>query len=181
MYITWVIHVITKFNGFCVSYILMGSKEQDDFCLFVFDWNDIKQTPKWGVVLLVQNYFHLELALEFQGFLDLSLLLFRRVRPVKEFTSTSLLHNMSSGVTRELAESIGAVNDGVRSNLGISQDKVGICKFNKTKNIYYITWDMRLFHPIHIIIKQDTLRLRIVPTWRETHFSSAKLQPYFSL
>lgn len=46
----------------------------------------------------------------------------------KEPASAALLHDFSTMVTRQLAESIIAVDNRPIHNLGIAQNKIGVCQ-----------------------------------------------------
>lgn len=80
-------------------------------------------------VLFVKDHFHLQFCLALEALVDHRLFLLLRFRPVEKLASASLLHDLRPRESRQLAESIGAVNDRVdRRNLCISQYKVAVCE-----------------------------------------------------
>lgn len=85
--------------------------------------------------LLVEDQLGLELPPVVQGSLDLSRRPVAGLGAVQEVAGAALLHELGSGVTRELAEAVGAVDDGVeRLHLGVTQNEVTVWKERGEKN-----------------------------------------------
>lgn len=84
--------------------------------------------------LLVEDQLSLELPPVIQSSLDLSCEPITGFRAVQEVAGAAFLHELCPGVAGELAESIGAVDDGVeRLHLGVSQNKVAVCGTEEIK------------------------------------------------
>ena len=78
-------------------------------------------------VFLVELDLHLELRLPLQGLLNLRFLLLLRLLAEEELAGAPLLHDLGPREPGELAEAIGAVDDGiVDGNLGVAQDEVAV-------------------------------------------------------
>lgn len=90
----------------------------------------IQKTVRYSLTfLLVEHQLSLKLPPVVQSSLDLGCRLVARFRAIQEMTGAALLHELGTGITSELAEAVRAVDNGVEGlHLGISQDKVAICK-----------------------------------------------------
>lgn len=77
--------------------------------------------------LFVEHDLILKLLALLQGVVDAEDDAFAGLRPIKKFTSTALLHDFRPGKSCELAEAIGAVDDGkALRHLSIGQDEVAV-------------------------------------------------------
>lgn len=77
--------------------------------------------------LLVKHDLILELLALLQGVADAEDDALARLRPVQELTGAALLHHLGPREARQLAEAIGAVDDGeALGHLSIGQDEVAV-------------------------------------------------------
>lgn len=98
--------------------------------------NDKWKVCKWQQLnkllltrLVVEHDLILKLLALLQGFIDAEDDAFAGLRPVQELTGTALLHDLGPGEACELAEAIGAVNDGKALwHLCVGEDEVAVCR-----------------------------------------------------
>lgn len=78
--------------------------------------------------LLIKDQLRLKLSSVIQSSLDLSREPVAGLWAVQEVTGAALLHELCAGIAGELAETVGAVDDGVEGlNLSVPQNKVTVC------------------------------------------------------
>lgn len=93
-----------------------------------FCWPTQNSAGSGLTFLLVEHQLRFELPPVVQRSLDLGRGAVAGFRAVQEVTGAALLHELGAGVTGELAEAVGAVDDGVQGlDLGVPQDKVTVC------------------------------------------------------
>ena len=79
--------------------------------------------------LFVEHDLVLKLLALLQGFPDAEDDAFARLGPKQELAGAALLHDLGPGKARELAEAIGAVDDGkALRHLSVGQDEVAVCR-----------------------------------------------------
>lgn len=79
--------------------------------------------------LFVEHDFILELLALLQGAADAEDDALAGLQPVEELAGAALLHDLAPGEAGELAEAIGAVDDGeALGHLSVGQDEVAICR-----------------------------------------------------
>lgn len=79
--------------------------------------------------LFIEDNLRFQFRLALEALVDLSLFLLLRFRPVEKFASATLLHDLRSRKSCQLAEAIRAINDWIdRRDLRISQYKVAVCE-----------------------------------------------------
>lgn len=105
---------------------------------------------------LVEDQFGLELSSFIQSALDLAGQAVAGLGAVQEVAWAALLHELSAGVSSQLAEAIGAVDDGVeRLHLCIPQHKVAVWE-EKESTVYDSAQPTLSWSPHHHIIKITT-------------------------
>lgn len=95
--------------------------------------------------LFVEHNLILELLALLQGFVDAEDDALAGLGSVQKLTSAALLHDLSPGEACELAEAIGAVDDGkALRHLSVGQDEVAVCRRRRKKHSEKESMEMRL-------------------------------------